>query len=51
MPDDESEYFYHRAEQEIELACASADEKLVSFHYRLADLYLAKVYGSNAQPA
>ena len=45
MADEECAYFYRRAEQEIELACASVDERLVSFHYRLADLYLNKVYG------
>ena len=49
MEDDQT-YFYRRAEEEIAQARASADEKLVSFHYVLAGYYLDLVYGNESDP-
>jgi hypothetical protein len=45
VPEDERNYFYRRAEEEIARAQAADDERLVSFHYHLAGLYLDRVYG------
>ena len=45
---DEEAYFYRRAEEEIERARASADPRLVSFHYRLSALYLDRAFGAAA---
>jgi len=45
VSEDERNYFYRRAEEEIARAQASEDERLVSFHYHLAGLYLDRVYG------
>lgn len=44
----ESDYFYRRAEEEIAIAQASAEEHVVRFHYHLAGLYLDKVYGTGS---
>jgi hypothetical protein len=38
------DYFYRRAEQEIALAKASEDPRIVNVHYTLAYLYLEKVF-------
>jgi hypothetical protein len=48
MPEDDKSYFRRRAEEEIARAQASDDERLVSFHYHLAGLYLDLVYGDQA---
>ncbi|HJQ16913.1 MAG TPA: hypothetical protein VJ859_07920 [Allosphingosinicella sp.] len=48
MSEDEKAYFHRRAEEEIAHAQASTDERLVSFHYQLADLYLDLVFGDDA---
>ena len=45
MSDEDREYFYHRAEEEIARAQASSDERVVKLHYELAGFYLDKVYG------
>lgn len=45
MPEDDKSYFHRRAEEEIVRAQASVDERLVSFHYNLAGLYLDRVFG------
>lgn len=50
MSDDDKAYFYRRAEEEIGLAQRSDAEGSVSFHYRLAALYLDKVFGSEGDP-
>ena len=50
MSEEERDYCYRRAEQEIGLAQASASERLVSFHYRLAGLYLDRLYGAEGDP-
>ena len=47
MSEDEKAYFHRRAEEEIAHAQASTDERLVSFHYQLAGLYLDLVFGGN----
>lgn len=47
MNEDEKSYFHRRAEEEIAHAQASTDERLVSFHYQLAGLYLDLVFGGN----
>ncbi len=44
MDKQETEYFYRRAVEEVNLACSAAGEKEVSFHYQLANLYLERVY-------
>lgn len=46
MPEDDRSYFHRRAEEEIARAQASDDERLVSFHYNLAGLYLDRVFGT-----
>jgi hypothetical protein len=48
--DDDRRYFYRRAEEEIERAQAAQQERLTSFHYRLADLYLDRVFGPDGDP-
>jgi hypothetical protein len=49
MREDDKTYFHRRAEEEIARAQASDDERLVSFHYHLAALYLDLVFG-DARP-
>ena len=44
MCESDRNYFYSRAEQEIALAQASEDPRIVNFHYTLAYLYLDKVF-------
>ncbi len=46
MREDDRSYFHRRAEEEIARAQASDDERLVSFHYNLAGLYLDRVFGT-----
>jgi hypothetical protein len=50
MSDDDRDYFYRRAEEEIGLAQRSDAESSVSFHYRLAVLYLDRVFGADGDP-
>ena len=50
MSDEDRTYSYQRAEEELERAQASATERLVSFHYRLAGLHLDRVYGADGDP-
>lgn len=45
MSDEERTYFLQRAEKELELAQESAHPEAVAAHYRLAELYLERVYG------
>jgi hypothetical protein len=49
MSDDDKAYYYRRAEEEIERAQSSLDEKAVSAHYHLAGFYLDRVYGENSE--
>ena len=50
MSEDDRSYFYRRAEEEIERARASVNERLVHFHYLLAGLYLDRIYGHEGDP-
>ena len=50
MASEDRDYFYHRAEQEIACAQASASPPLVRFHYQLAALYLDRVFGAVGDP-
>jgi hypothetical protein len=45
-PDSDRDYFYHRAEAELEMAQRSAIPSAVQAHYALAGHYLDKVYAS-----
>jgi hypothetical protein len=47
---EDRDYFYRRAEEEIDRARASSAEREVSFHYRLAGLYLDRIYGTEGDP-
>lgn len=49
MDEQDSEYFYRRAVEEVTFACNAADEREVTFHYELANLYLDRVYAPKAQ--
>jgi hypothetical protein len=48
MSEDDKAYYHRRAEEEIARAQSSSDEKLVTFHYRLAGFYLDLVFGQGA---
>ena len=48
MSEDDKDYYYHRAEQEIALAQSSSDENVVKFHYMLGGLYLDRVFGDGS---
>ena len=50
MSDDDRDYYYRRAEQEIALAQTSSDETAVKFHYMLGGLYLDRVFGDGSPP-
>ena len=50
MSDDDRNYYYRRAEQEIALAQSSTDENSVKFHYMLGGLYLDRVFGDGSRP-
>ena len=50
MSEDDRSYFYSRAEEEIERARSSSNERVVKFHYLLAGLYLDRVYGAQGDP-
>jgi hypothetical protein len=49
MRDDE--YFYGRAETELELAQRATHPLAVRAHYIIANHYLDKCYGGDAEPA
>lgn len=49
MSDQEKEYFLKRAETELHRAQHSGDPNAVAAHYRLAELYLDRVYGGNGE--
>jgi hypothetical protein len=49
MRQDDKTYFRRRAEEEIARAQSSRDERLVSFHYHLAGLYLDLVHGQESR--
>jgi hypothetical protein len=48
MSDDDRDYYYRRAEQEIACAQASRNEEAVRVHYCLAGLYLDRVFGDSS---
>ena len=50
MSDDDRGYFYRRAEEEIGRAQAASVARQVEFHYRLASLYLDRVFGTEGDP-
>jgi hypothetical protein len=47
---DDPDYLYRRAEEEIERARAATAERIVSFHYQLAGLFLDRIYGAEGDP-
>lgn len=50
MADEDRDYFYRRAEQEIACAQAASGERQVRLHYQLAALYLDRIFGSEGDP-
>ena len=50
MRDEDREYYYRRAEEEIAQAQACSVEHAVEFHYRLACYYLDRVFGAEGDP-
>lgn len=46
--DEEHSYYYHRAEQELELAQRAAGPEATKVHYVLAGYYLNLAFGSSA---
>lgn len=51
MNEDDLVYLLARAEEEIQRAQQSADPSAVSSHFRLAELYLDAVYGTDVEAA
>jgi hypothetical protein len=47
MSQDDERYYHRRAEEEIERAIHSTDQRAVAFHYTLANLYLDRVFGAD----
>ena len=47
MSDDDRDYYYRRAEEEIAQAQTSTDEAAVKFHYFLGGLYLDRVFSES----
>ena len=47
---DDRDYYYLRAEEELDRARSATAEHVVSFHYRLAGLYLDRIYGPEGDP-
>lgn len=45
---DDTEYFYRRAEAELEMAQKTEVPQAVKAHYALASAYLDRVYGDGA---
>jgi hypothetical protein len=50
MADEDRDYFYRRAEQEIACAQSADGERQVRIHYQLAGLYLDRVFGTDGDP-
>jgi hypothetical protein len=48
--DDDKDYFYKRAENELEMAQRTAVPEAVKAHYTLAGYYLDKVYNEDDAP-
>ncbi len=46
---DDKDYFYRRAEAELEMAQQTEVPQAVQAHYTMASLYLDKVYGDDAE--
>jgi len=46
--DDDKEYYYRRAESELEMAQRTENPEAVKAHYTLAGYYLDKVYNDDA---
>jgi hypothetical protein len=51
MPEDDRDYYYRRAEEELARAQASTVPPVVSAHYHLAGLYLDKLYAPEVSPS
>ena len=49
--DDDKEYYYRRAESELEMAQRTENPEAVKAHYTLAGYYLDKVYNDDAPPS
>ena len=49
MSPEEVAYFERRAEAEITLAQKAAHVRAVQAHYQLANFYLDRIYGADAQ--
>ena len=47
---EDCEYYYRRAEEELDRAREATAERAVSIHYQLASLYLDRVYGAEGDP-
>ena len=47
MSEDDRAYYHRRAAEELACAQAASDERTVSFHYRLASLFLDLVFGTD----
>lgn len=50
MSQDDAAYYHRRAEEEIQRAAHASDQRLVAFHYTLANLYLERVFGPDSAP-
>ena len=50
MADEDRDYFYRRAEQEIACAQSACGERQVRLHYQLAETYLDRVFGADGDP-
>ena len=51
MSEEDREYFYRRAVEEIAKAQACVEEEAVQFHYTLGGLYLDRVFGEAGDDA
>ena len=51
MVADDLDYYERRAEAEIELAQRSLDARAVQAHYELANIYLDRIHGEQAEGA
>lgn len=50
MADEDRDYFYRRAEQEIACAQSACGERQVRLHYQIAETYLDRVFGADGDP-
>ena len=48
MSEDDRAFFHRRAEEELAHAQRATDERLVTYHYRLAGYYLDLVFNSQS---